>query len=318
MKNEFRIFEADAAPITVNNGVGARFVTENDLYAIRESRSFLDAYTPNRSNTTYYFPSQPLICIQRFPSGEYYIYLACEFQENGFDRKKSWFSITSLGQTDNDGQPLFEEWYKLGGPRARISKLTKLGVVKTSRVIVKNVKSVDSRMPDSILCNLYDNFGRELRFGEPPLVDFSHPDNSGKQSAGNTKYDIEFEVGDMIFFPKKEQMTTRVDDFEIIDGDMQLIMGCLAWTERYGYFVMPMSVFRRIPLNERFYNSDRTDYELLFEDNAFGEMMSLRMPDYKRLQLLYDSIVIVKDKLILHAKEDKLFYCYKWGRVVFV
>ena len=140
---------------------------------------------------------------------------------------------------------------------------------------------------------------------------------------------IYFKPGELIYFPNKEQMTIRVDDFELYNGDIQLLLGCLAWTERYGYFVMPMSIFRRIPMDEKFGDAERSDREILFDGNQFGEEMAQQQPDYQRLQKLYGKIVAVKDRLALHQpsysydKEKNLviadtekcrtLVCYKWA-----
>lgn len=150
-----------------------------------------------------------------------------------------------------------------------------------------------------------------------------------KRIGQNKGLPIYFKPSEVIVFPKREEMALRIDDFELYNGDIQLLLSCLAWNERYGYFAMPMSIFRRIPLDEKIGMSEKTDREILFEDNALGEEMCQQMPDIRRLEKLFDKTVIVKDRLALHQpsydydREKNLvipnterlrtLVCYKWA-----
>lgn len=100
---------------------------------------------------------------------------------------------------------------------------------------------------------------------------------------------ISFAVGDKIVFGKN----VRAVPFTTNNGSQTHVGHISAWTERFGWFWFPLSLFRRTPLeNER---------ELLLgEDNSFGRRLLLSMKDIDRARAVTEKTIQVSSVLGLH------------------
>lgn len=121
------------------------------------------------------------------------------------------------------------------------------------------------------------------------------------QEAGETKgLTIAFKEGEVVVFPSDKDAHIVVEGFELNNGKIRTLLSVVAWSERKGFFVFPLSVTRRIPVDDIVPGSDKTDQEILFENNELGEKLAQRQSDYNRLTQLLGKEVKISARLNLH------------------
>ena len=109
-----------------------------------------------------------------------------------------------------------------------------------------------------------------------------------------------FYAGETITFPSKEDARIFVEDFEVVNGNIQLLLSVSAYHERYGYFPFPLSITRRVPINEVIDDQGATDLELLLKDNPVGSKLIMQQPDWSRMTYLLGHVVQISEVCKLH------------------
>lgn len=109
-----------------------------------------------------------------------------------------------------------------------------------------------------------------------------------------------FRAGEEIIFPKKEEAKIFVEDFEVVNGTVQLMLSVSAYHERYGYFPFPLSITRRRPIDEAVDNQTATDLELLLQNNPVGTKLIMQQPDWDRMLYLLGHTVEIAEVCKLH------------------
>ena len=100
---------------------------------------------------------------------------------------------------------------------------------------------------------------------------------------------VTFNEGDTLTFGK----SVRAVPFVTTNGTETHVGHIAAWTERFGWFWFPLSVFRRTPLEE--------EREVLLSDqNEFGRKLLLSMKDVDRARAVTGRTIIVSGVARLH------------------
>ena len=100
---------------------------------------------------------------------------------------------------------------------------------------------------------------------------------------------ISFTAGDKITFGEN----VRAVPFTTSNGAQTHVGHIAAWTERFGWFWFPLSLFRRTPLE--------SERELLLgDDNEFGRRLLLSMKDIDRARAVTKKTIQVSGVLGLH------------------
>lgn len=111
---------------------------------------------------------------------------------------------------------------------------------------------------------------------------------------------VNFKPMEEVHFPKAEHAQYIVDGFVIYNGERRLSLSCMAYCEKYGYFAFPMSLLRRIPLQEKLQGQDRSEYDQLCTNNALGEQLMAAQDDFCRVQMLEGHTLVITDRLLGH------------------
>lgn len=109
-----------------------------------------------------------------------------------------------------------------------------------------------------------------------------------------------FKAGETITFPNQEDAKVFVEDFEVVNGNIQLLLSVSAYHERYGYFAFPLSITRRVPINEVVDDQGATDLELLLENNPVGSKLIMQQSDWSRMMYLLGHTVKISEVCKLH------------------
>ena len=111
---------------------------------------------------------------------------------------------------------------------------------------------------------------------------------------------VNFKPLEEVVFPDAEHAQYIVDGFSIYNGERRLVLSCLAYCEKYKYFAFPMSLLRRIPLQEKLQGQDASEYEQLCTNNSFGEQLMAAQDDYCRAKMLEGQKLVFTDRLLGH------------------
>ena len=114
---------------------------------------------------------------------------------------------------------------------------------------------------------------------------------------------VYFNEGEEIYFLPFEKQVYEISGFEIYNGKIRVRLAVSAYCERYGYFFFPMSIVRRVPLDEQV-TVDGDEYpsglNFLLQDNPLGSKLILAtLSDLDRAKMVSDKIVTVSKKVRL-------------------
>lgn len=114
---------------------------------------------------------------------------------------------------------------------------------------------------------------------------------------------IYFKEGEEIYFPPFEKMVFELRGFEVYNGTLRINLAVSAYCERYKEFMFPLSIVRRVPLDEPV-EIDNVEYtsgrDFLLEDNPLGSILIKNtLSDLDRCKILADSVVKVTARLRL-------------------
>ena len=106
-----------------------------------------------------------------------------------------------------------------------------------------------------------------------------------------------------IYFKEIEKMVFELRGFEVYNGTIRINLAVSAYCERYKEFMFPLSIVRRVPLDEPV-EIDDVEYasgrDFLLEDNPLGSILIKNtLSDLDRCKILADSVVKVTARLRL-------------------
>lgn len=114
---------------------------------------------------------------------------------------------------------------------------------------------------------------------------------------------IYFKEDEEIYFPPFEKMIFELRGFEVYNGTIRINLAVSAYCERYKEFMFPLSIVRRVPLDEPVEIDDvehASGRDFLLEDNPLGAILIKNtLSDLDRCKILADSVVKVTARLRL-------------------
>lgn len=114
---------------------------------------------------------------------------------------------------------------------------------------------------------------------------------------------VYFKEGEEIYFPPFEKMIFELRGFEVYNGTIRINLAVSAYCERYKEFMFPLSIVRRVPLDEPVEIDDvehASGRDFLLEDNPLGAILIKNtLSDLDRCKILADSVVKVTARLRL-------------------
>jgi len=114
---------------------------------------------------------------------------------------------------------------------------------------------------------------------------------------------VYFKEGEEIYFPPFEKMIFELRGFEVYNGTIRINLAVSAYCERYKEFMFPLSIVRRVPLDEPVEIDDvehASGRDFLLEDNPLGAILIKNtLSDLDRCKILADSVVTVTARLRL-------------------
>lgn len=107
-----------------------------------------------------------------------------------------------------------------------------------------------------------------------------------------------FKKGDIIEI--EENPVFKIEDFTTTNGKIVGLFAIRAWCERWGEFFFSLSLIRKLPLQEPLEGEEKSQLEILQEDNPLGSQLLIRMTDAERARILSGKSIRVKDTLMLN------------------
>lgn len=153
------------------------------------------------------------------------------------------------------------------------------------------------------------NFAEAKYFGKPGsteilLKDIDKIDASIREqleTAGDRGCGLWLKEGEEIVFPSKKDAKIFLDKITISNNETRPSLSIGAYCERLGFFHFSLSVFRRIPIQECLEGQEKSDFEVLTEDNEFGLSLMTKQTDFSRILRILGKTVKVSQKLRLHT-----------------
>ena len=160
---------------------------------------------------------------------------------------------------------------------------------------------------------------RELGANERRM---SNQENLPKEIVQRKGVSYFFDAGDVIEF--EEDPIIRIESFEGFEGRIVPTFGLRAYCKKWGEFFFSLALTRRTPLTTPLEGEEKSEFDLLMEDNPLGSKLIIKQTDYNRAYLLAGKKIRVTAKLRLHqatwdSDAGKYDYsnlqsitCYKW------
>lgn len=110
-----------------------------------------------------------------------------------------------------------------------------------------------------------------------------------------------FREGDVIEFPKMEEMTLVVTDYETLNGVPSTVLAIRAFCKRWGEIHLRLSTFRRMPMTQTKEDETESEMDTLLRDNPVGSQLLLNQRDWDRMEYLCGKTIKVTEVLKLHT-----------------